>query len=665
MNTTVINDVKLSQETIDSMYKKMITIRTLEETLLDLFSKGELFGTTHTSIGQEANAVASMAHIKNGDVVFSNHRCHGHYIAYGAPVDQLIAEVMGRVTGVVGGRGGSQHICYNDFYTNGIQGGIVGNATGAALANKLTGTDNIAVVFIGDGTLGEGLVYESMNFASLWDIPILFILENNRYAQTTPNELGISGSMLARPKSFGIEADQIESNDAVELYQVFEKRFDYVRNKRKPFFQIIDTYRTVPHSKGDDFRDQAEIDAWKKKDPVIILGKNVSDETKKTVMAEVTSDIQNAIKEAKDAEYTSENNIEYENIITISPKNENQLLNNLPRAKKYRGVDSLNNALHELFNEDGDVLLIGEDLLDPYGGAFKVSKGLSTKYPDRVLTTPISEGGILGLSTGLAMRGLKPIAEIMFGDFLALGADQLLNHASKYQWMYNNKVEVPLVVRAPMGGKRGYGPTHSQSIEKMFFGIPGLTVVSPSNIHEPGELLKRSVLKHRSPLLFIENKALYSEYVTRPENNKLDVFSVRESNTLFPTLHLSLSNFDMPDVTIVAYGGSVPVALEVAKQLLIDEEILVDVVVPSLLSPLPIDEIKGFVGSSNTIVTIEEGTRKFGWGAEVLAQLQVVPTVKKTLRIAAPDCPIPSSKPLELKMLPNTEQVAEKIKELF
>ena len=231
--------------------------------------------------------------------------------------------------------------------------------------------------------------------------------------------------------------------------------------------------------------------------------------------------------------------------------------------------------------------------------------------------------------------------------------------------MYNNNVEVPLVVRTPMGGKRGYGPTHSQSIEKMFLGIPGLTVVSPSNIHEPGELLKRSVLKHNSPLLFVENKALYSEYVTLPVNNRLDVFSVRETNTLFPTLHLSLSNFEKPDVTIVTYGGNVPVALETAKKLLIDEEILVDIVIPSLLSPLPIDEIKEFVGISSTIVTIEEGTWKFGWGSEVIAQLQDIPTVKRSLRVASPDCPIPSSKPLELKLLPNTELVVEKIKELF
>ena len=283
MEAALNKAVNISQDTINNMYSKMVMIRNLEETLLELFSKGELFGTTHTSIGQEANAVASMAHIKKGDVVFSNHRCHGHYIAYGGPVSQLIAEVMGRVTGVVGGRGGSQHICYNDFYTNGIQGGIVGNATGAALANKLKGTDNIAVVFLGDGTLGEGLVYESMNFASLWDIPILFILENNRYAQTTPTELGVSGLMVDRPRSFGIEADQIESNDAIELYNLFQERFDYVRNKRKPFFQIIDTYRTVPHSKGDDFREREEIEGWKKKDPLLILGEKCQKKLKKVL----------------------------------------------------------------------------------------------------------------------------------------------------------------------------------------------------------------------------------------------------------------------------------------------------------------------------------------------------------------------------------------------
>jgi pyruvate/2-oxoglutarate/acetoin dehydrogenase E1 component len=148
-------------------------------------------------------------------------------------------------------------------------------------------------------------------------------------------------------------------------------------------------------------------------------------------------------------------------------------------------LDRLNHALHQALEADERVYILGEDILDPYGGAFKVSRGLSTKYPDRVLTTPISEAAIVGLASGMALKGLLPIVEIMFGDFVTLAADQLVNHAAKFRWMYNDQVRVPLVVRTPMGGRRGYGPTHSQSLEKMFMGIPGLKVVAPNTLGDP------------------------------------------------------------------------------------------------------------------------------------------------------------------------------------
>ena len=153
-------------------------------------------------------------------------------------------------------------------------------------------------------------------------------------------------------------------------------------------------------------------------------------------------------------------------------------------------LNSLNQALRELLKENKGVYIIGEDIRDPYGGAFKVTKGLSLDFPDRVLNTPISEAAIVGIATGMAMRGLKPIVEIMFGDFITLAADQIVNHATKFNMMYANKVNVPLVIRTPMGGGRGYGPTHSQSLEKYFLGVPGLSVIAPSHFHNPGELLK-------------------------------------------------------------------------------------------------------------------------------------------------------------------------------
>jgi len=171
-----------------------------------------------------------------------------------------------------------------------------------------------------------------------------------------------------------------------------------------------------------------------------------------------------------------------------------------------RYVESLNQALHELMAEEERVFVIGEDILDPYGGAFKVTKGLSSAYPDRVLSTPVSEASITGFATGMALRGLRPILEIMFGDFITLCADQIVNGASKFSWIYNEQVEVPLVIRTPMGGRRGYGPTHSQTLEALFLGTPGLTIVAPSHLHSPGGLLRRAVLGGKGPVLFVENK---------------------------------------------------------------------------------------------------------------------------------------------------------------
>ena len=173
-------------------------------------------------------------------------------------------------------------------------------------------------------------------------------------------------------------------------------------------------------------------------------------------------------------------------------------------------VESLNLSLHEMMTDSQNVVLIGEDLMDPYGGAFKVSKGLSTNFPLQVLSTPISEHAIVGAAIGMSLRGLTPIVEIMFGDFITLCVDQIVNHAAKYHWMYNELVSVPIVIRIPMGGGRGYGPTHSQSLESLFMSVSGLKICAPSIFHDPGYFLKQSVLHEKHPILFIEDQVSYS-----------------------------------------------------------------------------------------------------------------------------------------------------------
>lgn len=268
-------------------HKLIYTIRRFEETALELFSQGKLNGTTHTCIGQEANSVGLISHLSQRDIVWSNHRCHGHYLSFTKDVRGLINELVGTAQGVCAGRGGSQHLCRGNFYSNGVLGSIVPVACGCALAEKFKKTDSIVLVFIGDGALGEGAIYESMNIASLWDLPILFVVENNFYAQTTPSYLQLAGKIADRSRAFGLSHFEITSNDVFEVYNYCKQPLDHVRQQRKPAVLVLNTYRLAPHSKGDDFRDPSEINEWKKKDPLIYTRAKASTDSLAKIEQEV------------------------------------------------------------------------------------------------------------------------------------------------------------------------------------------------------------------------------------------------------------------------------------------------------------------------------------------------------------------------------------------
>jgi len=262
----------------EELYYQMVLVRRFEERVFELFTKGELFGTTHGYIGQEANAIAVLNHLRDDDIVVSNHRCHGHYLVRTGDVEGLMAELMGRVGGVCGGRGGSQHLCNGNFYTSGVQGSTVPIAAGMAYAEKQKRTGAIVVLFVGDGTFGQGTVYETFNMISLWQVPLLVVVENNRYAQTTPLALNFAGSFLARAKAFDLPAGEIESNDVEELHHKFGQVIQMVRDQSRPHVEVIHTYRLCAHSKGDDHRQPAEIEVWRAKDPLKILGQRIAPE---------------------------------------------------------------------------------------------------------------------------------------------------------------------------------------------------------------------------------------------------------------------------------------------------------------------------------------------------------------------------------------------------
>jgi 2-oxoisovalerate dehydrogenase E1 component len=653
-----LSQAENEHELNSKLFRLMCLVRHLELSLLKLFGEGKLSGTTHTCIGQEAIAGALSVSLRTGDVVFSSHRCHGHFIACGGSVTQLIAEIMGRKSDICLGRGGSQHLQDTNFYSNGVQGGVVGNATGMALAEKLKGGKNVTIAILGDGTLGEGLVYESFNFASLRALPILYLLEDNRYSQSTPSYLGVSGSMTARAAAFAIEAAEIESNDVLEIADVLRTLVERVRAQQRPILLVVHTYRLSPHSKGDDTRDPGEIERWRKQDPLLLLGSKLPGELTERLEAEARNAIELAIGEAEKIAFPEAS--ESGPLCTV-PVGEYPT----PWAQaNVTYIQSINAGLLKAMERDSSCFFIGEDILDPYGGAFKASRGCSTQYPERSITTPVSEAGIVAWATGAALRGMRPIAEIMFGDFLSLAADQILNHASKYRWMYGEKVSVPLVIRTPMGGRRGYGPTHSQSIEAIFTSVSGLNIVAPSHLLDVGELLFRCASLVKDPTLFIENKSLYGQRLLVAEQARIRQFFACGTSSCFPTLHLSLANFEKPDVALVTYGGSVPNAMEAAQRLLMEEECLCDIVIPSLIAPLPTEEIATFLGRAHRIVVLEEGGSRAGWGAEVIAALAERESIerKRYLRIGAPDSPLPSSKKLETELLPDANLVVQRVK---
>ncbi len=282
-----------------ALYRTMVLIRRFEERLLNEFSRGALVGTTHTYIGQEANAAGIFSVVEGGDVVFSNHRCHGHFLAYGGDAYRLAAELMGKTTGLVGGRGGSQHIHWHNFYSNGIQGGIVPIATGMALAERERGTRQVVLVFLGDGTLGQGVVYESLNLASLWKLPILFVLENNRYAQTTPVEKAVAGSMAGRFTAFGIPVWERETSDVVEVHDLAQEALAHVRAGQGPASLILHTYRFAAHSKGDDPRPVEEIAYIRRHfDPLTIHAPRLSEAERQQAEAEAQSIVDDAFARA-------------------------------------------------------------------------------------------------------------------------------------------------------------------------------------------------------------------------------------------------------------------------------------------------------------------------------------------------------------------------------
>ncbi len=631
--------------------KQALTIRRVEEKFLELFSQGKLNGTVHTCVGQEFSAMAFAAQLEKRDFIFSNHRCHGHYMAFTNDVRGLLAELLGKASGTSGGIGSSQHLCRDNFYSNGIQGGIVPVAAGYALGNKLKQNGAIGIVFIGDGTLGEGALYETMNIISKWEIPLLIVCENNFYAQSTPQSVNLAGSITARPEAFGIKAFKGDTWDVETLLSTSIDAINYVRTETKPAFFHLDTYRLNAHSKGDDDREKIEIDEYRAKDFLIKFEQEETEyfnRFKEKIDEDIDRMVEAILAEgdtALDDYYTPHQNQKTQDWIDLESINKRQ-------------VELLNTFFKEQIEKDDKLVFIGEDCLSPYGGAFKVAKDLSFMKPNQVYSTPISEAAIMGISNGLALNGFKPFAEIMFGDFITLAFDQIVNHASKFHHMFNKQIDCPVVVRTPMGGRRGYGPTHSQTLDKFLIGIDHVKTVAINTFFNPA-IIFNNILQEKQPVIVLENKTDYGKKIL---SNPSKAFTYKRSSDAYPIVHIK-PVVSGADVTIVTYGGMADYVAAMLEDIFKECDIKPELIVPSLISEIPVDFIAQQLAQTKKLIVVEEGSSYAAYSSELISALsEVMIESFKVKRIAGLPVPIPSVKSLEEQVLPGKDRIINDIK---
>jgi 2-oxoisovalerate dehydrogenase E1 component len=428
----------------------------------------------------------------------------------------------------------------------------------------------------------------------------------------------------------------------------------YCREQRKPVVLRIQTDRLMAHSKGDDDRPKELLTKFWERDVLTIFQKK-----EPKAYAEYEQRAKDRIDAAVEAGLTAP-------FPEIPPTISHDRQHLSWQKIEYTETKRINELLRDCFmrnmEQNKQIVLIGEDISDPYGGAFKVSKGLSTAYPDRVLSTTISEAAITGIGNGLALDGMLPICEIMFGDFLTLAFDQIINHAAKFPFMYNHKIKNPIIIRTPMGGGRGYGPTHSQSLEKHFLGIPQTTVLSLNYRYNPAELYDTVFQNIDGPVLIFEDKFLYTQRLsTSPEPG----FIVEKSDELWPTVRVRPEA--EPDITIICYGGSLMLAEKIVLEAFDNHEIVGEIICPSCLYPMDTRAIIESLSRTRKLLIIEEGYSFAAWGSEIIARIieQDSTLLQKVHRLSMPEYPIPCSGPLEKQVLPNLEQALNYIKELM
>ena len=657
---TVATDPAASQETLLGLYRQLLLIRRFEERTAELFAAGDIKGTAHSCVGQEAVAVGLGSALRPDDYLAGHHRSHGHVIAKGGDVNKMMAELMGKRTGYCRGLGGSMHIAdlsLNILGCNGVVGAGLPLACGAALRALNKGEDRVAVAVFGDGAAGEGVTHEAMNLAAVWKLPVLFLCENNQFALTTSwRDSRPLESVAARAAAYDMPSEVVDGNDVFAVRDAVARFAEAARSGHGPAFIEALTYRQMQHSLRANLptQDDGSREAWAARDPLtrfetLLSESGVEIEALERLREDVEAEVEAAVVFARESEDARAEDL----LPSVYAPFKAAEAEPVPGERRLYMSAAVSEALHQAMAADDDVVVIGEDVR--MGGIFRATEGLHDAFGDaRVRDTPISELGFVGLAVGAALTGLRPVVEIQIFDFVTLAMDALVNQAAKMRFMFGGTPTVPLVVRGPGGGGVRLAAQHSQSLEAWFAHVPGLVVLAPSNAYDAKGLLLAAI-RDDNPVVFIESKSLLFDKAAVPEAPYY--LQIGKANTVRTGT----------DVTLIATQAMVKQAVTAAKQL---ERVGVsaEVIDPRSLYPLDTDTLVASAKKTGRVVIIHEAVTFMGIGAEMAALIgeQAFGELEKPVkRLGAPHHPMPYQSDLERASIPGWRDIVAAAKELL
>ncbi len=647
-----------NQELLD-LYEQILRPRMIEEKMLILLRQGKI-SKWFSGIGQEAVSVGAVNAIEQDEFILPMHRNLGVFTGRNVPYNRLFAQFQGKMSGFTKGRDRSFHFGTIEHHIVGMishLGPQMALADGIALANKLKTEKKATLVFTGDGASSEGDFHEALNVAAVWDLPVIFVIENNGYGLSTPSrEQYRFKYFVDKGPAYGIKAVQVDGNNILEVHRTIKELAEEIRQDPKPIILEAMTFRMRGHEEasGTKYVPKALMEHWAKKDPVenyeqYLIKQGILDET---TIAEIRKNIKADIEQGLETAYA-------EPLPTVDPQQEmadlfepfeqEVILPETESKSERRLVDAISDSLRQSMEKYSNLVIMGQDIGD-YGGVFKITEGFVEQFGrERVRNTPLCESAIIGTGLGLCINGYKAVVEMQFADFVTCGFNQIVNNLAKIHYRWGQNADV--VVRMPTGAGVGAGPFHSQSNEAWFFHTPGLKILYPSNAHDAKGMLNAAI-EDPNPYLFFEHKALYRSH---SQEIPVDYYTTPVGKAVLTETG--------EDLSIITYGMGVHWAKEAINAL---DGISADILDLRTLLPWDKESVEASVKKTNKVLVLHEDTLIGGIGAEISAWISencFEHLDAPVMREASLDTPVPFSQPLEENFLPQ-KRLLEKLKNL-